>query len=274
VAALRLAAAVVALALVGPAAAAETPLPTTTLGPSPALFGDRITATVSVVVDRSAASVVRVVADFGPLDVLAGPVRERVDRGTHATLRFSWEVACLSEDCVPTRSSRQIVLPPVRLVGAAPATVPWPPLTVVGRVSVKDAAAATPPFRLETQLPRPTYRVSPAGLPLALDFLAAALVLAGVLLVARELVRRRRRREEARLAALSPLERALLYAREAEQRGPVDRRKALGLLARVLGGRAESLAGTASELAWSPHKPSPAQVESLVGDVEREVGSS
>jgi hypothetical protein len=258
VAALRLAAAAaVALVFAGPAAAAA---PMTALSPSRALFGDRITATVTV------APGVRVIADFGPLDVLAGPVRTRTG--------LTWMVACLSEDCVPSRASRQIVLPPVRLIGTTSARVPWPPLTIVSRISAEDAAAATPSFRLETQLPRPTYRVSPGGLALGLDLLAAGLVLAAALLVARELVRRRRRREEARLAALSPLERALLYAREAERRGPVDRRKALGLLARVLGGRAEPLAGTASELAWSPQRPSPEQVASLVGDVEREVGSS
>ena len=97
-------------------------------------------------------------------------------------------------------------------------------------------------------------------------------MIAAILLVARELARRRRRREEERLAALSPLERALALAREAERRGPVERRKALGLLARVLGGREARLAGTAAELAWSPQRPSPEQVEALVGDVEREVG--
>ena len=255
-AALRAAAvAVAALALAGPAAAAAL---TATLSPSEALFGDRITATVT------APSGTRAIADFGPLEVLSGPTR------TGAGL--TWTVACLSEDCTPGAGPRRIVLPPVRLTGAVSETVPWPVLTIAGRVTPKEAAAASPPFRLETQLPRPSYRVSPDTLALALDVLAGALVLAAVLFLARELARRRRRREEERFAALSPLERALVFAREAERRGPVERRKALGLLARVLDGREEQLAGAASELAWSPQKPSPEQVESLVGDVEREVG--
>lgn len=254
-AALRLAAAAaVALALAGSAAAA----PTATLSPSEALFGDRITATVT------APEGTRVVADFGPLDVLSGPKRT----GTG----LAWTVACLSEDCVPGAAPRRIVLPPVRLTGTASETVPWPVLTIAGRVTPKQAAAARPPFRLETQPPRPSYRVAPGTLALVLDIVAAALVLVAALLLGLELARRRRRREEERFAALSPLERALLFAREAERRGPVERRKALGLLARVLGVREEQLAGTASELAWSPEKPSPEQVESLVGDVEREVG--
>ncbi len=187
-------------------------------------------------------------------------------------VRFRWTVACLSEDCVPGASPRTIVLPPVRLTGTVSETAPWPVLTMTGRVTAKEAAAARPPFRLETQLPHPSYRIAPEELALALDLLAGALVLGAGLLVARELARRRRRHEEERLAALSPLERALIFAREAERRGPVERRKALGLLARVLGGREDRLAGTASELAWSSRKPSPEQVESLVGDVEREVG--
>ncbi|MGZ4381769.1 MAG: hypothetical protein ACXVZ3_10150 [Gaiellaceae bacterium] len=245
--------AVAALALAGPAAGAST----ATLSPNEALFGDRITATVT------APGGARVVANFGPLDVLSGPTRT----GSGLT----WTVACLGADCAPGAGPRRIVLPPVRLTGTVSETVPWPVLTIAGRVTPKEAAAASPPLRLETQLPRPSYRVAPDALALALDVLAGALVLAAVLLLARELARRRRRREEERLAALSPLERALVFAREAERRGPDERRKALGLLARVLGGREEQLAGTASELAWSPRKPSPEQVESLVGEVEREV---
>jgi len=250
-AALRvLAVAAAALALGGTAAAA-----TTTLTPASAPFGDRITATVT------APGGVRPVADFGPLAVLSGPTRTKTG--------YSWTVACLSEDCVPGTAPRRIVLPPVR-VGSARAA--WPVLTITSRVSTADAAKATPPFRLETRLPQPSYRVAPGRLALALDTLAVALLLGAAWLLARELRRRHRKREEARLAAMSPLERALIFAREAESRGPAERRRALGLLARVLGDRDDRLAGTASELAWSAQKPSPEQVESLVGDVEREVG--
>ncbi len=202
----------------------------------------------------------RAVADFGPLDVLSGPVEARADTGGRTALRFTWVVACLNEDCVPDGRSRKIVLPPAHLTGSVSATVRWPVLTIVSRVSAADAAAASPPFRLETQLPAPTYRVSASLLALVLDAVAVALIAGAVLLVVRELRRRRRRQEEARIAALSPLERALIYAREAEQRDPADRRKALGLLSRVLGGRAETLADSAAELAWSPRRPSPEQL--------------
>jgi hypothetical protein len=245
----------VALVLAGQAVAAA---PQTVLSPSQALFGDRITAMVAV------SPGVHVIADFGPLDVLSGPVRTRAG--------LTWTVACLSEDCVPGASPRRILLPPARIVGAAPARAAWPLLTIKSRVSRSEAAKTTPPFRLETQLPRPSYRVGPGGLALALGVLAVALALVAALLVARELALRRRLRVEARLAARSPLERALLYAREAERRGSAERRRAVGLLARVLGGRDERLSGAAAELAWSSQSPSPDQVESLVGDVERKVG--
>ena len=258
-AALRIIAVVVgALALAAPAAADAT-----SLSPNPARVGDTITATMTTFAG------VGVVADFGPLDVLSAPVLT----GSGATVTYTWKVACLSADCVPGASPRRIVLPPVRLSRSPSPTAVWPVLTITSRVSAADAAAASPPFRLETQLPRATYRVAPRGLALVLGVVALALLVAAALLMARELARRQRRQEEARLAARSPLERALLFAREAEGRGPVERRQAVGLLARVLGGREERLAGVASELAWSPQKPSPEQVESLVGDVERDVGT-
>lgn len=264
------------------AAAAPGPLaPATALQPSPALFADRITAVATVVVDSRAVdpATVRAVGAFGPLDVLSGPEVERSDRGRQTVVRFRWQVACLSEQCVPSARRRPLRLPPLRVSAkggrdghALDSVAAWPVLTIAGRVSAREAAAAVPPFRLETELPRPTYRVAPARLGVVLDAVAAAGVAGLFLLLGRELRSRRRRREEERLALVSPLERALLLARQAERRGPADRRKALNLLARVLGGPGAGLAGAASELAWAPPEPSPAQIGSVVDEVEREVG--
>ncbi len=209
--------------------------------------------------------------------MLSGPVVERERRGGLTILRYRWEVACLSEDCVPSTAPRPVKLPPLRLTatrrdgGSVSTSVPWPALSIAGRVSAKEAAATPPPFRLETQLPAPSYRAAPRTLEIVLDSVAALLVLGALLLAARELARLRRRRFEERLAGLSPLERALLLAREAQRRGPDDRRRALGLLARVLGGPGSGLGGDASELAWSPPAPSPEQIESVAGAVEREI---
>lgn len=277
---IRVAAVVLGLLLAGPAAAGGPLSPTASLQPSRALFADRIAAVATVVVDRAAIDPadVRAVAAFGPLDTLSGPVVERSNRGGLTVVRFRWEVACLSQECVPSAAAQPVAMPPLRVTaqrrggGRVGSVVRWPALSIVGRATARDVAAATPPFRLETQLPPPSYRAAPATLATVLDAVAVASVLAVLLLATREISHRRRRREEERLALLSPLERALVLLREAVQRGPGDRRRALNLLARVLGGPGSRLGGAASELAWSPPEPSPEQIESVVGEVERTVG--
>jgi hypothetical protein len=277
----RLAAVGLVAAAAAPTAAAAAPITArTSLRPGAPLLGDRVSATAAVEVDDASIDPgrVRVVAGFAPLDVLAGPAVERRSSGGSTVLRFRWEVACLSTDCAPGGKARRVTLPPLHVTAArrdgstAAAVIRWPALSIGGRVTAKEAAAPVPPFRLETDLPPPTYRASPSTLEGVLDGVTAALALGALVLVAIELARHRRRREERRLAALSPLERALLLAREAERREPADRRRALNLLARVLGGPGSGLGGTASELAWSPPEPSPEQIEAVVVEAEREAG--
>ncbi len=267
-----------ATVLVAAALAAGVPLaPSTSLDPGSPRFADRVTATATVVVGEGLdPRSVRSVGGFGPLDVLSGPTVERHDRGNGQTaVELTWVVACLNEDCVPGDGPRAIALPPLRVSATrddgttATAVVRWPTLTIEGRVSRAEAGAAAPPLRRETALPEPSYRVSPGTVATAFDVVAAALLAGAALLGTRALMRRRRRREEERLQALSPLERALLYARESEGRGADDRRRALGLLGRVLGGTGSLLGGSASQLAWSPPEPSSDQVETVVHDVER-----
>ena len=266
-----------ATVLVSAALASAAPLaPSASFEPAAPRFADRIAATATVVVgDGVDPGSVRTVGGFGPLDVLSGPVVERHDRGGGRTaVELRWVVACLNEDCVPGDTARAIALPPLRFSATredgsrATAVVRWPALAIAGRVSRAEAGAATPPLRRETTLPAVSYRVSPGTLATAFDALAGLLLLAAAALAVRALVRRQRRREAERLARLTPLERALLYARESEGRGPDDRRRALGLLGRVLGETGSALGGSASRLAWSPPEPSPDEVESVVGDVE------
>lgn len=266
-----------AAVLVAAAFASGAPLASSTsLEPAAPRFADRIAATATVVLAEDVdPGSVQAVGGFGPLDVLSGPVVERHERGGGRTaVELRWVVACLNEDCVPGDTPRAIALPPLRVTATrddgtrATAVVPWPGVTIGGRVSRAAAGEAIPPLRRETTLPPASYRVSPGALAAAFDVLAALLLLAAALLGVRALVRRQRRREEERLARLTPLERALVYARESERRGPDDRRRALGLLGRILGGTGSALAGSASQLAWSPPEPSPDQVESVVHDVE------
>ncbi|MDX6527465.1 MAG: hypothetical protein QOI43_2976, partial [Gaiellales bacterium] len=61
--------------------------------------------------------------------------------------------------------------------------------------------------------------------------------------------------------------------REAESRPPSDRRRALGLLARLLDPRDRRLSVEASELAWAEPEPERAALATFVADVEREVPS-
>jgi hypothetical protein len=138
------------------------------------------------------------------------------------------------------------------------------------RVSQADVAQPHPPLRADTTPPPVGYRVQPATLARALEIAAAVLAAAGVLAAAwsvSALVRTRRRR----LERLTGLERALALAREAERRPAPDRRRALGLLARLLGSREPRLAGAADELAWSAPTPTKDDLAGLVAQVEREV---
>jgi hypothetical protein len=79
---------------------------------------------------------------------------------------------------------------------------------------------------------------------------------------------RRRRTPDTR----SALERALALVREAESREPEDRRRAVGLLARVLRRRDDGLARAAGDLAWSEPEPAPSELAALVSRVGDEVG--
>jgi hypothetical protein len=138
-------------------------------------------------------------------------------------------------------------------------------------VSSADLARLRPPFRASTTPPPPTYRIAPGTLARLLYGLAIVLAVGAVGVAAAQ------GRRLARSGRTEPvgdeLERALRLAREAESRPPPDRRRALGLLARVLRARARPLSGTASDLAWARPEPEPEAVSTFVTDVEREVPS-
>ena len=151
------------------------------------------------------------------------------------------------------------------------ATANWPVLRVRGRVATADLARLRPPFRASTAPPPPSYRLAPSTLAWLLDGLAVALALGAVALASR--TRHAGSRAGRRGRPADELERALRLAREAENRPPPDRRRALGLLARVLRARARPLSGTASELAWAKPEPEREALATFVADVEREVPS-
>jgi hypothetical protein len=233
-------------------------------------FGDLIHTRVSVVVDGSVrARSVHIVDDPAPLTTVSSPRMTRVGN----VIELTRDAICLTSACVSDTGSTTPKLAPA-LVSATlqngsrvRVAVAWPQLTVRGRVTGGDLSRSQPPFRAALLPPAPTYRTSPGALAWLLD--AAAIVLA---LVAAALVLvqvRRWARARGRATQADELGRALRLAREAEQRPPPDRRRAAGLLARLLGARDAALAGSASDLAWREPQPEPEALESLVGEVER-----
>ncbi len=236
-------------------------------------FGDRVNTEVVVLLDRRAVdtSRVRVEESLTPLQQLGPPRVTRTTRGRLVTLTYDVPAACLDDRCLAQRGPKRLRLPSVRVkAGTAIVDAKWPILDVRGRVTASDLGPANPPLRADVAPPPVRYPISPSTLANLLELAAAVLAAAGIALAGRQvwMLQRARRRHEARL---SDLERALAFAREAEARPPADRRRALGLLARLLARRDNRLAGAARDLAWSEPAPTTDALSELVTRVEREV---
>ena len=231
-------------------------------------FGDPVVATVAVTAPRGTA--VHVDQNLSPLTQVGRTRVTRVTRGSTQTVTYATRASCLDDRCITRTGPKRITLQPaVVQVGSDTTKATWPALTVQRRVTPADAAKAIPPLRADTSTPAVTYGLSPDHLALALDIVAAILVAAGVLLAgacAAALYRRRHRAEP-----LTGLARALALVREAEARPEPDRRRALGLLARLLEARDTRLSDEADELAWSAASPTPGALSELVTEVEHEV---
>ena len=255
-------------ALAALAAAAGPPVQAhVSVTPATAGIGVRVTAEARITIDprRVDSATVRVSFGVAPLAAL-GPVQQ-------SGLRFRVVAACLDEACAPNAKPRPVRLAPIRVTGRLrdgrplSATFAWPVLVLVPRVPAA-ALRGNPPFRLETSPPSPRYRVSPGTLAALLDAVAAVLALAAGAALALLWRRAARRRAELRR---DPLDRALALARESAHRPPEDRRRALGLLARVLGRRRSGLADPVEALAWSRPPPSAEATTSLADDIEQAV---
>ena len=259
--------------------AATTPLRVTaSLDRKAVEFGDPVAASVTVLADSRTVdpSAVRVHHDLAPLTQIGRTQITRTKRGRLLVITYRTRASCLDQRCLGNGRSKGIVLAPVRVDVAASgdqARTSWPALQVRSRVLPGDVVQENPPLRSDATPPPVNYRVAPDTLALALTIVAVLLAVAGVLLAGWAIAALvRRRRTEAR--RLTGLERALALAREAEARPPADRRRALGLLAGLLGGRNTRLADEAEELAWSAPAPQPAALSELVTQVEREVSGT
>ena len=227
-------------------------------------FGDPVTARIVVLLDREAVrpQTLRVVDGLAPLTALDAPVTTRTASGRLETVTITQRLSCLSAPCI----GRTLTFPPVRVtVSGRDVTTRWRPLQMRGRVDAADLAAASPPFVADTDPGTPTYAVSPSAAAIVLDVVAALAAAGAVALLARQLLARRRRRPRPR--AGGDLARALRLVRESERRDVPDRRRALGLLARLLD---DGLGRSASELAWSQPQPEPEELDEIVRLVEGE----
>jgi hypothetical protein len=242
-------------------------------------FAEAIQLRVVVLLDatRVQPESLRIVEDVAPLTSLSPGRTTRATRGHTITVTLERTFSCLSSGCVSPTGDATPAFPPVKatiatLAGETLGTeAAWPVLHVRGRVSKADLARSRPPFRADTAPTPPSYRLGPSAVAWWLYGAAVVLALAAVALAVKEArgLSRRRRGEP----TVDELERALRLAREAENRPPPDRRRALGLLARLLDARDRRLAGTASDLAWAEPEPERAAVATFVADVEREVPS-
>jgi hypothetical protein len=262
-----------AAALTAPPAQGAVLSVRTSFEPATARFGDRILARVDVVADGRAvdAGALRVTEDVAPLAQLGAARVSRSSHGGVVTVTYELPVACLGEACLSARGPALLHLPRARVEaprrggGVLRRTASWPTLAVRGRVTAADLQPSKPRFRRDTSPPAVTYRFAPRTLARALDAVALLLALAAAALAAfhvRGVVRRRRA-----LDTRTELERALDFVRDALSRPPPDRRRALGLLARVLRRRDEPLSAAAADLAWSEPEPAPERMAELADRV-------
>jgi hypothetical protein len=235
-------------------------------------FGDRNTARVVVALNTRLVrtQTLRISDDLAPLTQLGPPHTSHTTQGSLELVTVAVPVACLTAPCVANSGQTRVNLPLVRASvltrGGRPAqaTVRWPALLVRGRVIASDLKSSSPPFEADIAPPAATYRIAPATLATLLDVLAALFALSAIGLAARQAhLRLRRQRPQP-----GALEHALRLARQAERRPAADRRRALALLSRVLGGDRRS--GPARRLAWSEHTPEPDELEELVSEIEQQ----
>jgi hypothetical protein len=263
-----------------PAAAPTVPLAVhVSFEPPSVQFGDAVTAHVVVLLDRDSVrpTTLKLSDDIAPLTQLGPAKTTRLTSGRLTVLSVELSGACLALPCVAHTGETAIRLPRVtasvstRDGQVLNARGVWPALRVHSRVTAADLAPARPAFRADTAPPAPSYRIAPSTLALLLDVVAALLVAAGVALATYQLVLLERRRRRSAGGGGGELELAIRLARQAESRPEPDRRRALGLLARLLDAREGRLASAASDLAWSRRKPETDAVSDLVGEIEREV---
>jgi hypothetical protein len=257
---LRLSIAGVAALVACAAATAAAPAPVrvaAALEPSAVLYGDPVTAMVTVQPGAVDPAEIRVLPSFTPYVVTAGPVVRRLHSGG---VSYTYTLACVTNGCLPTNGPRIVRLEPVKVtVGSLHASGAWPALRVSSRLTAGDLAGPVR-FRSSPSPPPPAYRISPGLLAVCLLAAAAACLLAALAVLGISLGGRRRR---AARPARGPLELAVAYVRDSAGRSGPDRRRALSLLAEATDRDEPALAAVAGDTAWSRPVPTPHETGDL-----------
>ena len=243
-------------------------------------FGDRVTAHLDVVLDRTRVNPdsVRLGVAFLPWEVVGTPRRGRRDAGSMTHLRTTYELRCLISPCIPSgqvaplqfgraRVAYETISRPGGVGGDANRSlrVSWPVLTVYSRFatgSFDGRETLGSPWRADlVTLPAATYRAAPGLVVALLGGLGLLLAGLGAVLVYLVWPRRAYVPPPEPVAPpppdLSPLEQALVLLEDAARaNGTEDRRRALELVSLALDEHGdESLARSARILAWSEGAP-------------------
>jgi hypothetical protein len=280
-----LAAALVALATAAPAAAkpAEPLRATASVSPPVQLFGNDVTAHVSVIVDttRVDPARLRVATNFAPF-VRVGPLQERqTGSGRYVQTAWTWRLRCLAPSCIPVAPPSDVThdfpFPPAQVSGVTVngrsvyrTHVFFPAVEVVSQISPRERAYIAAHKHVKwlyqlTPAAGDAYRVPP-GLVFWLAVVLAALCGGTALVLAGRWALGLRTPAAAAAPALptSYLERALALFFWANARGDETlQRKALERVADELPLDVVDLSEIARELAWSPATPEGDEVEAI-----------
>jgi len=253
----------------------------TQLSRSGVLFGDRVRASVQVIVDRKRIDPSRVgfTTHFAPF-VHIGPARvTRDDSGRLTRLVYSAELICLTNLCLSKANPEpvHVQFQPTQVFFTAAnglrraLVLPWQATTIGPRTTVQDLNGADPfqqPSWRATTDPLPvSYAHSPRTLQLILFGAAGLLFALGLFALIRFVLT-----GKLRLRALPPLERAFVLVERPPAESP-DKRKALELLSHELARSGEpDLAVVAKQLAWAEPTPLPTLTQPLTVDVRKLIG--
>ena len=254
----------------------------TSMTPPVAAFGDAVTATAVVLVDRRWVdpSRLRPVVSFWLYQPIAPPTKLESQTGRIVEIHWTWKLRCLTAKCVPITPPSDLAhifhFPKARMEYLDPggkvawtATQQWPAIETTSNISPGIVA-----YLHQTQHVKWQYQVTPAAVSYRISPAVVfwiAVLLAGICAAAAIAITTRwvlRLRSPAVVAApemsVSSLEQALTLFFWAGRHGDETlQRKALERVAAELPIDVSELSDVTRELAWSPETPEEDEVEAI-----------